>query len=572
MPQSPPATADLHGLDSFEQGIRQALAQALDMDEGDVLLERARQEKLGEFAFPCFRVAKERKANPAQLAQELQDRLAVPDVTAKAAGPFLNFTIERTRLAATVLASAARPDFGAARSTETTLVEYSSPNIAKPMHVGHLRGTAIGAALARIYAHLGHRVVRLNHLGDWGSQFGKLVAAWNRWGSEDQLQADPIGHLLELYVRYHKDEESDPALQDEAKSAFRELESGEDNATRRVWQHFTELSLGEFNKIYARLGTEFDLVRGESWYEDKLDDTITWLEDAGVLEESEGARIIDLTSEGIDTPYLVKTTHGTTLYATRDIAAARSRWEEFQFDHSLYVVGAEQTLHFQQLRAALRRAGCAWADRMEHIPFGLVRFAEGKLSTREGRVLALQEVLDRAAELAGGIVAEKNPDHPDPATAAEQIGVGAVVFHDLKSQRTKEVVFDWEEILSYEGDTGPYLQYSHARCCAILRKAGRPAPSPAEVDAALLADSPELFVALGRFPAAVREAGDKREPMLIAQQLLRIAAAGNSFYRERRVLGSEPPVEDARLCAIAALRSALAVGMKLLGIPAPEEM
>jgi len=566
------STSHLHGLDRFEARIRTALAAALEIPLEEVRLDRPRQAGHGEFALPCFPFARQRGGNPAALAGELAGRLEVAAVTATAAGPFLNFRVDRRALAAAILEDARRPDFGAAAVGETTLVEFSSPNIAKPMHVGHLRSTVLGAALARLFAHLGHRVVRINHLGDWGSQFGKLVAAWRRWGDEAALEQAPIPHLLELYVRYHREEEADTALQEEARAAFQELESGAENEARAIWRRFTELSLREFQKVYDLLGVEFEHHRGESWYEAHLDETLDWLRACGVLEESEGAWIVDLESEGIRTPCLVRTTHGTTLYATRDLAAARQRWEEYAFDRCLYVVGAEQRLHFEQLKAVLRRCGCHWADRIEHIPFGLVRFPEGRLSTREGRVLRLTEVLDRAVDLARGIIAEKNPEHPDPERAAREVGIGAVVFHDLKHQRTREVVFDWDEVLSFEGDTGPYLQYTHARCCAILRKAARPAPPSGEVDPEVLAGDEELLVALGRFPAAVREAAAKREPMLLAQQLLRIGTAGNAFYRDRRVLGTEAPVESARLAAVDAIRSTLALGLGLLGVPAPAEM
>ncbi len=563
----------LHGLDAFAERIAAALAAALDLPADVVRLERPRHDEHGEFAYPCFRIAKERGVNPAQMAQDLAAGLDIDGVGAAAVGPFLNFTIAGTDLAAAVLAASLSDSFGRGSDGRTTLVEYSSPNIAKPMHIGHLRTTVIGAALARMYDFLGHRVVRINHIGDWGSQFGKLLAAWARWGDDDALKADPIGHLLKLYVQFHAEEEQDTGLKDEAKAAFRALESGQECPERALWRRFTELSLGDFETIYQRLGAHFDLVRGESWYEDQLEGLVQWLDECGVLEESDGAQVVDLSSEGIKTPCLVRTGHGTTLYATRDLAAARSRWQEFAFDHCLYVVGAEQTLHFQQFRMVLKRCGSDWWDRIEHIPFGLVRFAEGKLSTRAGRVLRLQEVLDRAVELAREIVEEKNPEHADKQRVAEQVGIGAVVFHDLKHQRQKDVLFDWKEVLSFEGDTGPYLQYTHARCCSILRKSGRPAPSFDEVDSALLQDSRELLVALGRFPAAVREAGDKREPMLVAQALLRLGASANAFYRERRVLGGDDPaLENARLAAIDAVRRTLASGLGLLGVPTPEEM
>jgi arginyl-tRNA synthetase len=374
-------------------------------------------------------------------------------------------------------------------------------------------------------------------------------------------------------VRYHKEEKEDETLAADSKKSFQELESGEENKTRATWRKFTDISLAEFNKVYARFGIEFDYLRGESWYEDQLNDMITWLDECGVTELSDGATIVNLEEQGIKTPSLVKTAHGTTLYATRDLAAAKSRWEEFSFDQSLYVVGAEQTLHFQQLKAVLSRCGVEWEQRMEHIPFGLIRLTEGKLSTREGRVIALGDVLDRSVELAAKSIEEKNPELPNKELVAEQIGLGAIVFHDLKHQRQKDVVFDWKEVLSFEGDTGPYLQYTHARCCSILRRADKDVPSINDIDFSILEGGRELWVAIGRLPQATREAAIKREPMLIANALLKIAATGNGFYRDNQVLGTgDDDLESARLVAIDTLRKTLALGMRLLGVPAPQEM
>jgi arginyl-tRNA synthetase len=566
-------TPPLHGLDAFALPIRQAVCAAIDVDLALISLERPRQEELGEFALPCFRFAKQAQMAPPALAAKLANALSIENVSCEAVGPFLNFKIDANPLAQTIVTSAQSSTYAGGDEGLTTLVEFSSPNIAKPMHVGHMRTTVIGAALSRIFTHLGHDVKRINHLGDWGSQFGKLVAAWQRWGSEEALSATPIAHLLELYVRYHKEEKEDETLAADSKQSFQELESGEENQTRATWRKFTEISLVEFNKVYARFGIEFDYLRGESWYEGQLDNMITWLDECGVTELSDGATIVNLEEQGIKTPSLVKTAHGTTLYATRDLAAAKSRWEEFAFDQSLYVVGAEQTLHFQQLKAVLSRCGVEWEQRMEHIPFGLIRLTEGKLSTREGRVIALGDVLDRSVELAAKSIEEKNPDLSNKEVVAEQIGLGAIVFHDLKHQRQKDVVFDWKEVLSFEGDTGPYLQYTHARCCSILRRAEKDVPSINDIDFSILEGGRELWVAIGRLPQAVREAAIKREPMLIANALLKIAAAGNGFYRDNQVLGTgDDDLEKARLVAIDTLRKTLALGMRLLGVPAPHEM
>jgi arginyl-tRNA synthetase len=566
-------TPPLHGLDAFALPIRQAVCAAIDVDLDLISLERPRQEELGEFALPCFRFAKQAQMAPPALAAKLADALSIENVSCEAVGPFLNFKINGNALSKTIVTSAQSSAYAGGDEGLTTLVEFSSPNIAKPMHVGHMRTTVIGAALSRIFTHLGHDVKRINHLGDWGSQFGKLVAAWQRWGSEEELNATPIEHLLELYVRYHKEEKEDETLAADSKKSFQELESGEENQTRATWRKFTDISLVEFNKVYARFGIEFDYLRGESWYEGQLNDMIAWLDECGVTELSDGATIVNLEEQGIKTPSLVKTAHGTTLYATRDLAAAKSRWEEFAFDQSLYVVGAEQTLHFQQLKAVLSRCGVEWEQRMEHIPFGLIRLTEGKLSTREGRVIALGDVLDRSVELAAKSIEEKNPALPNKELVAEQIGLGAIVFHDLKHQRQKDVVFDWKEVLSFEGDTGPYLQYTHARCCSILRRADKDVPSINDIDFSILEGGRELWVAIGRLPQAIREAAIKREPMLIANTLLKIAAAGNGFYRDNQVLGTgDDDLEKARLVAIDTLRKTLALGMRLLGVPAPQEM
>ena len=561
----------LQGLDLFADRIQTELAQVLQCPADQIVLDRPRGEGHGEFALPCFRFAKAAKKNPAELAEELAGSLCIADITASAVGPFLNFKICPISLAQRVTEDAGKNTWGKRSLGRKTLVEYSSPNIAKPMHVGHLRSTVIGAALARLHEHLGDEVVRINHIGDWGSQFGKLVAGWRRWGEESEFEKDPIGHLLALYVRYHEEEKEDKTLPADAKSAFQELESGEENDTRTLWTRFTAFSLREFDKVYQRLDAKFDLVRGESWYEDKLTDVVDWLKDCQVLKEDDGAQIVDLSSEGIKTPCLVLTSHGTTLYATRDLAAARSRWNEFTFDRCLYVVGAEQTLHFNQFKAVLKRCNADWWNRIEHIPFGLIRFAEGKLSTREGRVLRLEEVLDRAVELAADVIQEKNPDLKNKEAVAEQVGVGAIIFHDLKHQRQKDVLFNWKEVLSFEGDTGPYLQYTHARCCSILRKSENGPPK--EFDAQLLANANPLLVALGRFPDAILDASKKREPTILAQALLKIAAAGNSFYREHRVLGTgDEKLEAARLSVIDSLRNTLRIGLGILGVPAPEEM
>lgn len=563
----------LHGLDIFSDIIEKAVAEALEVHPEEIKLERPRQESFGEFALPCFRFAKKYNISPPELAQQLTESLNINEITTSNVGPFLNFQINQKALAKKIIESAQQPKYGSAQEGKTTIVEFSSPNIAKPMHVGHMRTTVIGAALSRIFSHLGHNVKKINHLGDWGSQFGKLVTAWNRWGDEKKISDSPINHLLELYVKYHNEEDGDPTLKDEAKKIFKELESGENNKTRETWKRFTELSLIEFQRIYKIFDIEFDYLRGESWYESDLENLITWLKEKNVTTISEGALIVDLNPEGIKTPALIKTAHNTTLYITRDLAAAKSRWEEFKFDQSLYVVGAEQTLHFQQLIAVLKKCKVGWESKMEHVPFGLIRLNEGKLSTRQGRVITLYEVIEKAIGLAKTSIKAKNPSLENQEDVAKQIGVGAVVFHDLKHQRQKNVIFNWDEVLSFEGDTGPYLQYTHARCCSILRKSNFQPSKLSEADIEDLAKNSELWVAIGRLPNNLKEAAEKREPMILAHALLKIAAAGNGFYRDNKVIGAgSEKLEKSRLLAIDTLRKTLELGMQLLGVPAPKQM
>jgi len=569
-------------MQQFSDAVREVLARHAGLEADQIRLETPRDAALGDLAFPCFQLAKLRKAPPPRIAAELAAALAgeLTDVAVAAAGPYLNFTVERGALARAVLGAIAEQGARYGGSDEgrgqTIVIDLSSPNIAKPMHVGHLRSTIIGAAVQRLHAALGYRTVGINHIGDWGSQFGKLVAAIERWGGEVDLEAEPIRALLALYVRYHEEEPRDPSLAARAQEAFRELESGEDGEVRRTWKRLTELSLAEFDTIYRRLGVRFDLVRGEAYYEPYLDQTVERIEAGGVTEVSDGALIVSLEpiKKGMP-PCLLRKTDGTTLYATRDLAALFHRWEEFAFARALYVVGSEQRLHFQQLKGVLRRLGLDWEARVEHVAFGLLRLPEGKLSTRKGQVIFLEEVLDQVVAEARRIIAEKNPRLADPDRVAEQVGIGALIFDDLKRERVKDVVFDLAEILSFEGETGPYVQYTHARMASILRKAREPehaAALAAEPDLDRLADAAGVLVRLGRLPEVVRQAAAAAEPSELSTWLLGLCRELNSWYVEHRVLGPEGPLSAARLKLVEACKTALSNGLHLLGVAAPEEM
>ncbi len=566
----------------FLAEIQRALSEATQVPESELRLEAPRDSSLGDCAFPCFLLSKQKKSPPHVIASELAVALAdrVKDVEVIATGPYLNFRIERSRLALAVIEEVAEHGAEYGRSDEgagkTIVVDYSSPNIAKPMHVGHIRSTIIGAALVRLFQALGYRTVGINHIGDWGAQFGGLVVAIRRWRESVDLEADPVGGLLELYQRSKKAVDDDPGFREEARAAYRELESGRKGEVRELWRWVTEVSLGGFERTYARLGIHHDLVRGESFYEPFLEPTLERVKAAGVTEVSQGALIVDLA--GVDkglskTPCLLQQTDGTTLYATRDLAALFHRWEEFHFERCLYVVGSEQKLHFRQLRAVLARLGCDWRERVEHVDFGLL-LGPGrvKLASRKGEVLVLDELIDEVVEEARRIIAEKNPELPERDRVAEDVGVGAIVFNDLKRERVKDVLFDKQEILSFEGETGPYVQYTHARLASILRKAAEAGEGAGEPDWRVLSDAVPILLRLGRFPATLRSAAAAAEPSQLATYMLSLCRDTNAWYVQARVLGQEERITAARLALVRACKTVLANGLRILGLRAPEAM
>lgn len=566
-------------MQEFTQQIRAALSERSGLAPEDVKVEQPRDPALGDFAFPCFPLAKTLKKAPPAIAAELADQLNadLENITAVATGPYINFRVDRATLAETVVnavltagASYGTSQEGAGRKV---VIDLSSPNIAKPMSVGHLRSTVIGAALQRIFDALGYETVGINHIGDWGSQFGKLIAALDKWGAETDLESDPIQALLALYVRYHEEEEGDPELAEAGRAAFRALENGTDPEVRSKWERITKLSLLEFDKIYDRLGVSFDEVRGESYYEPHLESTVERIEGTGITELSEGALIVDLTHISENTPpCLLRKTDGTTLYATRDLAAVFHRWELYEFERCLYVVGGDQRLHFQQLKGVLDRMKFDWEERVEHISFGMMRLPEGRMSTRKGRVVFLEDVLDRAVEEALRIIKEKSPDLAHPEAVAEQIGVGAVVFNDLRRERIKDVEFNWEEILSFEGETGPYAQYTHARLSSILRKAEERGEGDGQPDWTALEEASGVLLRIGRFPDVIRSAARNAEPSELSTWVLGLAREINGWYAANRVLGQDSGVTAARLALVRATQEALASGLQLLGIAAPTEM
>ncbi len=561
---------------------RIAAAAAVSQAEAEEALEYPPDPALGDLAFPCFALAKSRRAAPAKIAADLAALLAAsPPVEAwSAAGPYLNVRLDSS-LAREVLGRALeegeRFGGGTEGAGKTVVVDYSAPNIAKPIAFHHIRSTMIGNALVRILRARGYRVVGVNHLGDWGTQFGFLLQAL-AGRTPAEVRGKTVRDLSALYVEANARAKKDPSVEAAARAAFAGLERG-DPASRALWEACLEVSLREFDRIYRRLGVSFEATTGESFYEPRLAPLLADLERRGIAATSEGALVVDLAADGISTPCLLRKSDGATLYATRDVAAAIYRAETYRFERALYVTDQGQSLHFKQWFAVVRRMGFAWAAGLVHVPFGVLliydeaekEWTRGK--TRSGRAVLLEDVLDEAVKRARALIAEKNPGLAAADAIAEQVGVGAVVFNDLKNRREKEERFRFEDALRFDGDAGPYVQNAHVRACGIFRNAGR-GPDPS-ADVVLLREPEARAVVahLHRFPDAVARAAREAEPCHVAGALLEISTAFHRFYHEHRVLGGgDRKVEDARLLLVHGVRVALRNGLGLLGLGAPEEM
>jgi arginyl-tRNA synthetase len=541
------------------------------------------RRELGDFAVGCFPAAKLLKQPPPALAARVAEAFSPGPLleSAEAAGPFVNFRAHRPALYRHLLGATLGGDDAPALIPpvgrgETICIDYSSPNISKELAYHHIHGTAIGHALYNLYAALGYRAVGINHLGDWGTTHGMLIAAYHRWGAPEPLT---VARLNELYVAFRKEAEKDPALVDEARAYFAKLEAGDADA-RALWQRFRDVSWEEFQSVYDLLGIRFDEVKGESEYEADIPDVLRLLEERELLAESEGALVVPLDDEGMP-PLLLKKKDGATLYGTRDLAAARYRHEAYGFSRSLYVVDRGQSLHFQQLFAALKKAGFAWADAMHHVAFGLVRIGGKKTGTRAGSGVKLREVLEEATSRSRERVKAANPELSPEAleSIARQVGIGAVVFANLVSQRQKDVDFDWDEILAWEGDSGPYIQYAHARCASILRRAEGLEPRPEAPVEALVHDAEwALALKLVELPDVVQRAASSNEPHLLARYLLDLCAEFSRWYTagtqdaSLRVLCDDRAASEARLALVAATREVLRRGLALLGVAAPDAM
>lgn len=569
-------------INQARQLVQQAVYEALkDIDEITISPEQVQQmveipknSQLGDFAFPTFRLAKQLHQAPVKIAQNLAkevDSSQFAQVCAQ--GPYVNFFLQRKDIAATTIEEVIKQKNNFGNSTvganSVVTIDMSSPNIAKPMSMGHLRSTVIGNSIALILDKLNYHPVKINHLGDWGTQFGKLMVAYKKWGSEADVKKDPITNLQKYYVKFHKLDKEHPELDEEAREWFKKLENGDEEATQ-LWQWFRSESLKSFMKVYDELGIKFDSYNGEAFYNDKMDEILDLLEHKGLLQESKGAEIVDLGSDL--PPALIKKSDGATLYITRDLAAALYRKRTYHFKKSLYVVGSEQSIHFEQLKAVLAKMGFTWAQDIEHIKFGLITANGKKLSTREGRVILLENVLHDSVQLAQEQIEEKNPTLTNKEQVAHAVGVGAVIFHDLKNNRTDNFDFNLEEVVRFEGETGPYVQYTHARAMSILRKAGPQAQDEAAVFDTDVDDVTwDILKHLANFPETVQQAAQLREPSVIAKYALHLAKSFNHYYAQTKVLVDDDQLA-ARLNLVQAVAIVLKEALRLLGVQAPDEM
>lgn len=542
------------------------------------LVETPPEQKMGDLAFPCFVLAKTMRKAPPLIAKELSEKLSEDAYIARAeaVGGYLNFFYNRSGFTKNVIEeildkkeSYGTSDLGAGK---TVLVEYSSPNIAKPFHIGHLFSTAVGNSLERIYRKLGYNTVKLNHLGDWGTQFGKLICAYKMWGDDAVIEKDPINELLKIYVKFHEEAEKKPELEDEAREYFRLLEEGDSEATR-LWQHFRDLSLVEFKRVYDMLGVSFDSYAGESFYSDKMGEVVDILREKGLLTESDGAQVVDLTDCGISTPCIILKSDGATIYATRDIAAALYRHRTYDFYKNIYVVGTPQALHFNQIFAVMKKAGWEWAEGCEHVGFGLVKFPDKKLSTRHGDVVFLEDVLNESVQKTLAIITENSPEMENKEEVAKKIGIGAILYAFLKNSREKDIVFSWDSMLDFEGESAPYVQYSYARGKSILRRSGA---SNSDYDFSGIVSDEEyaLVTQLGAFESAVRDAADKNEPFYVNRYVTNLARLFNKFYNNCPILKDDVPagVKNARLALVSATCEVIKSALELLGIETVESM
>ena len=566
-------------MQDFKLAIANCLKEKIEdltLEEIVALIEVPPNKEMGDFAFPCFKLAKVFRKAPNMIAADLAENIEANGAISKVMplGGYVNFFVNKSQLAKTVINDVltkkekyGHSDLG---QEKAVVIDFSSPNIAKPFHIGHIRTTVIGNALYKIYDSQGYNVVRVNHLGDYGTQFGKLIVAFKLWGSKEAVEANPIPELLKLYVKFHEEAEQKPEMEDEARAWFTKLENGDEEA-KALWQWFRDESLKEFARVYDLLDIEFDSYAGESFYSDKMGVVIDQLKEKGLLVQSQGTNVVDLEEFNMP-PALITKNDGSTLYMTRDLAAAIYRKNTYDFDKCIYVVGSQQSLHFQQLFKVLELMGYEWSKDLIHVPFGMVALEEGTMSTRKGRVVFLEDVLKQAVEKTKEIVLSKNPNAKNVEQIAKQVGVGAVVFQELSNSRIKDYTFSWSRTLSFEGETGPYVQYTHARCCAVLRKAEEEVTTDINYDLLSDGDGAEVLKVIGSFNKSILAAMRKNEPHIITRFVLDLAQAFNKFYHDNPILVEDAELRKARLALVAATRQTIENALALLGMHAPERM
>ena len=548
--------------------------EVLTSEEISQLIEIPPKPEMGDFAFPCFRLAKSYHKAPPMIAQDLKESIGDQAFLSeiKVIGGYLNFYVDKAQYAQQIIDKYNNAtDYGCSDQgkDKTICIDYSSPNVAKNFHVGHLRTTIIGNSLYKIFSKLGYKVVRINHLGDWGTQFGKLIVAYKKWGSREAVEEKGIEELMDIYVKFHEEAEKDDSLNDEARAWFLKMEQGNEDALE-IWQWFRDISLKEFMRVYNILGMEFDSFAGESFYRDKTADVIKRLTDDGLLKESQGAMIVPLDEYDMP-PCIVAKKDGSSIYATRDLAAILYRKATYNLDRCLYVTGLEQKLHFAQVFKVIELMGNDYAKNLVHIPYGLVSLKSGKISSRKGNVIFAEDLLRESINKTTSIIEEKNPDIPDKEEVAKQVGIGAIIFNDLYNQRIKDVIFDWNKLLNFDGETGPYVQYTYARASSVLRKIGE---VPDTIDYTLLTDEASigLLKEIERYPQVIKDAAERYEPSVIARYSIDLAHAFNKFYHECQINVEDETTKYTRTNVVKIARYIIKDALSLLGIQCPEQM
>ena len=567
---------------NFKSIIAEAISKVVNIDKAEIekSIEKPKGSNNGDYAFPCFRLAKDLHKAPPMIANDIKENIQVEEkqiTKIEVAGGYLNFFINKEILVKEVLNEMATSDeYG--KSTvgngKNVIVDYSSPNIAKPFHIGHLRSTVIGAALYKIYKYLGYNVTGINHLGDYGTQFGKLIEGYKLWGNEYNIEENPIDELTKIYIRINQACKEDEQVLENCRNNFKKLEDG-DKYCVEVWQKFKELSLKEFQKVYDLLGSKFDSWNGEAFYSDKMAEIVDILEKSGKLVESEGAKIIDLEDKGINTPCIIEKSNGSSTYATRDLAAIMYRARTYDFDKALYLTSYEQALHFKQVFEVAKLLGLdeKYTNGLEHVSFGMVLLPTGKMSTREGTSVKLSELLNESISRAKAIIEEKNPDLKNKDEVARKVGVGAVIFNDLANSRIKDEIFDWDTILNFQGETGPYIQYTYVRTKSVVEKAGG-VPDISEVNTELLQDEYSIRLAklIYEFEDVLVQVTDKNEPSILSRYLIDVAKAYSNFYNENKIINEDKALQDARVYLTYSVGRILKTGAGLLGIEMPDKM